>query len=315
MVAVSDGGSVSAAARSLCVTQPVISRSLRAFEIEHGVTVFALSGRRLIPTGAGAVIVDAARDALAAIEVVAQLAHAAGGQPELSIATTPTNGLLLTNALSAIGRNDPTLEIRVSRASDAVDVVRRVEEGEAELGFSEVNAAAAEHRLVERIMGDEEVVLVSPIGTELPATVTWSDVALQPLIMPSTASDRRALILGMATRADGTTPHASLVTEDRTAWVAAAEAGMGSFLSYRRAIERHQRVELRPFEPPQTVPVGFVHRRERISEVASRLIDLVQTSYIDGAPSPRGPLTHGVTPAPPRDLSQKAMRAADQFSS
>jgi DNA-binding transcriptional LysR family regulator len=285
MVAISDRGSVSAAARSLHVTQPVISRSVRAFEVEHGVTVFTLSGRRLIPTKAGADIVEAARDAIAAIDLVGQRARAADGQSELAIATTPTNGLLLTNALSTLGRNDPELEIRVCRASDAVDVVQRVEEGEAELGFSELNPATREHRLVTKLMGDEEVVLVSPIGTELPPAVTWADVAMQPLIMPSTTSDRRALISGMATRAAGTAPHASLVTEDRTAWVAAAEAGMGSFLSYRRAIERHERVEIRPFDPPQTVPVGFVHRRDRISKVASRLIDLVRAAYVDSVSS------------------------------
>ena len=67
LVAVSDFGSVSAAARSLDVTQPVISRSVRAFEVEHGVTVFGLRGSRLVPTEAGKAVVDAARDALAAI--------------------------------------------------------------------------------------------------------------------------------------------------------------------------------------------------------------------------------------------------------
>ena len=50
LVAVSDFGSVSAAARSLGVTQPVISRSVHAFEVEHGVTVFGLSGTRLVIT-------------------------------------------------------------------------------------------------------------------------------------------------------------------------------------------------------------------------------------------------------------------------
>ena len=65
LVAVSDLGSVSAAARSLHVTQPAISRSLRAFEVEHDVTVFTLSGRRLIPTEAGtAVVVQGAPELL-----------------------------------------------------------------------------------------------------------------------------------------------------------------------------------------------------------------------------------------------------------
>jgi DNA-binding transcriptional LysR family regulator len=293
VVAVSDFGSVSAAARSLHVTQPVISRSIRSFEVEHGVTIFALSRRCLVPTEAGAVIVSAARDALAAFDLVGQKAREAGGQSELAIATTPTNGLLLTNALSDLGRDTPNLAIQVCRASGAVDVARRVEEGEAELGFSELNPAIDKHRLVTKPMGEEEVVLVSPIGTDLPMAVSWQDVAMQPLIMPSSTSDRRALIAGMTTSATGTAPHVSLVTEDRTAWVAAAEAGMGSFLSYRRVVERHGRVEIRPFDPPQTVSVGFLHRKDRISKVASRLVGLVQATYanLPHAAQP-GPVSH-----------------------
>src|SRR5271169_3989165 len=70
LIAVSDFGSVSAAARSLGVTQPVVSRSIHAFEDEQGVTVFALSGTRLVVTEAAQEIVHAARDALTAFDAV-----------------------------------------------------------------------------------------------------------------------------------------------------------------------------------------------------------------------------------------------------
>ena len=78
LIAVSDFGSVSAAARSLGVTQPVVSRSIHAFEAEHGVTMFALSGTRLVVTEEGEPIVDAARDALAAFD--ARRTDGAGGE-------------------------------------------------------------------------------------------------------------------------------------------------------------------------------------------------------------------------------------------
>src|SRR5580704_15102220 len=113
LVAGSDFGSVNAAARSLRVTQPVISRSIRSFEVEHRVTVFRLSGRCLVPTEAGLAVVDAARDALAAVDAVVQKARTAGNPAELVIATTPTNGLLLTVALSELGRSEPGLKISV----------------------------------------------------------------------------------------------------------------------------------------------------------------------------------------------------------
>ncbi len=84
----------------------------------------------------------AARDALAAFDAVEQTAQAVRDQRELVIATTPTNGLLLTEALSELHRCEPGLVIRVCRADDADDVLRIVDEGMAEIGFSELTPLA-----------------------------------------------------------------------------------------------------------------------------------------------------------------------------
>ena len=276
LVAVSESGSVSAAARSLGVTQPVISRSVHAFETEHGVTVFGLSGTRLVITEEAQAIVHAARVALAAIDDVARTARAVRDGRDLVIATTPTNGLLLTRALSELRRCEPGLVIRVCRANDADDVVRDVNDGAAELGFSELTPLARDSELTEIPIAELEVVFVSPIGTDLPAEVSWNDVVRQPLIVPPPDSGRRALINEMAMMATGTTPQATVVFEDRGSWVAAAQAGMGSFLSYRCVVTDHERIEIRPFTPPQTVTVGFVHRYLEPSTAAARFIDLAR---------------------------------------
>jgi len=49
---------------------------------------------------------------------------------------------------------------------------------------------------------------------------------------------------------------------------------MGSFLSYRCVVVDHENIELRPFTPPQAVPVGFVHQDRELSAAAKRFIDL-----------------------------------------
>ncbi len=276
LVAVSEFGSVSAAARSVGVTQPVISRSVHAFETEHGVTVFGLSGTRLVITEEARAIVHAARVALAAIDDVARTARAVRNRRDLVIATTPTNGLLLTRALSELRQCEPGLVIRVCRANDADDVLRDVNDGTAELGFSELTPLARNSELAEIPIADLEVVFVSPIGTDLPAEVSWNDVVRQPLIVPPPDSGRRALINEMAMMATGTTPQSTVVFEDRGSWVAAAQAGMGSFLSYRCVVADHERIEIRPFTPPQTVTVGFVHRSLEPTRAAARFIDLAR---------------------------------------
>jgi DNA-binding transcriptional LysR family regulator len=288
LVAVGDAGSVSAAARSLNVTQPVISRSIRAFEFEHDVTVFGRSGRRLVPTEAGMAVVESARRALAAIDDVGHTARAAGDHVPLAIATTPTNGLLLALPLSDLGRCEPTLEIRLCRAGDSDDVLQRVRSGDADIGFGELSSLADDDSLTSTHVADVEVVLVSPIGSDLPAAVSWDDVLAQPLILPPAGSGRRQLFDGKAARAAGRPPHAALVIEDRGSWIAAAQAGMGSFLSYRPVVTGLERVEIRPFEPTHVASVGFIHRVGPVSPAATRLMDLARASYAGSSPIPAG---------------------------
>jgi DNA-binding transcriptional LysR family regulator len=279
LVAVSDLGSVSAAARSLHVGQPAISRAIRSFEVEHGVKVFRLSGRRLVPTEAGTGIVDAARHALDAIEAVEREARAAGGQAELElvIATTPTNGQLLTSALSELGREEPDLEIKVQRAGAHDEVLRMVQERRAEIGFRELHPGV-DLELVAKPLAEMDIVLVSPKDSDLPAAVTWDDVVTQPLILPPSGSGRRQLIDDQITRLARNTPQAALTLEDRGTWVAAAQAGMGSFLSYRCLVTGLEDLEVRSFDPPTLVTVGFVHRAGPLSRPAERLIEIAMES-------------------------------------
>jgi DNA-binding transcriptional LysR family regulator len=281
LVGVSDSGSVSGAARSLGVTQPVISRAIHAFEKEQGVTVFERSGTRLVVSEAAMAIVHAARSALVAFEDVEQTAQAVRSPRELVIATTPTNGLLLTGTLGEIHRCEPGLVIRVRRADDADHVLRLVEEGVAEIGFSELTPLSGESQLTTLLVAQLEIVFVSPLSTDLPAAVTWDDVVRQPLIVPPAGSGRRTLINTMAKAATGTAPEKTIVFEDRGSWLAGAQAGMGSFLSYRCLVADHERVEIRPFTPMQTVPVGFLLPELALSVAASRFVELARATYAD----------------------------------
>jgi DNA-binding transcriptional LysR family regulator len=278
LVAVVDNGSVSAAARSLHVSQPVISRSLRAFELEHRTKLFERSGRRLIPTQAGTAVAASARLALAAIESVSDTARVERAQSELAIATTPTNGALLAPALAELSRCQPKLAVRVSRASDTDELHHIVETGSAELCFGDVLHLAEESTLTTEPVTEVEVVFVSPVGSHLPAAVSWDDVARERLVLPPLGSGRRHDIDGVVSSSANATPQASLVTEERTSWIAAAQAGIGSFLCYRPVADRMIGIEIRPFEPRLRVPVGFLRRSGPISSAAAQLLDLARSS-------------------------------------
>ena len=99
---------------------------------------------------------------------------------------------------------------------------------------------------------------------------------LQTLILPPASSGRRQLIDEVAAPACGSHPQASLVIEERSSWVAASQAGMGSFLSYRPVVARLEHVEIRSFQPMRTAMVGFVHRAGPVSAAAAELIRTAQ---------------------------------------
>ena len=76
--------SVTRAADRLNVTQSAVSHQLREIEEQLGTSIFIRSGRRMLPTAAGRLIVDAADDVLATIgrveAKIEQLARHAGGE-------------------------------------------------------------------------------------------------------------------------------------------------------------------------------------------------------------------------------------------
>src|ERR687897_791261 len=76
--------SVTRAADRLNVTQSAVSHQLREIQDRLGTPIFIRSGRRMLPTAAGRLLVDAADDVLATIgrveAKIEQLARHAGGE-------------------------------------------------------------------------------------------------------------------------------------------------------------------------------------------------------------------------------------------
>jgi DNA-binding transcriptional LysR family regulator len=180
--------------------------------------------------------------------------------------------------LSELGRTEPGLEINVQRARDADEVLRMVKDRRAEIGFRDLMPGGDDIELISIPLAEMDIVLVSPRDSGLPVTVSWDDVVQQPLILPPAGSGRRQLIDDQIARSAGTTPQVALITEDRGSWVAAAQAGMGSFLSYGCLVAGLEGVEVRPFDPPQKVIVGFVHRAGAVSRPAARFMELALES-------------------------------------
>jgi DNA-binding transcriptional LysR family regulator len=274
LVSVADSGSVSAAARELRVSQPVISRALRDLEREFDVELFQRNGRSLAITKAGTTVVDSARVALDAIDDVAVSARRAAAGSELVVVTTPTNGSLLSSVITSFAKQYPQTAVRLRRANDMDEVAHMVATRAAELGFGEIDNPADGETLQREPLWNASVVVVSPMDADLPAAVPLASLAASQLVLPPPGSGRRKRIDELLTTPSGRPPAPAFETDERSAWVSCAQGGIGSFLSFEAAANNLDNVALRPLDPPIEIAVGFVYRRGDTSTESDALRDL-----------------------------------------
>ena len=128
-------GSFSAAARELGYTQSAVSQHIAALEADLGV---ALLGRRpVVPTEAGARLLDHAAPLLARLAAARADVVRVGRTPAARLtvaATAPAFGVRAAAALARVRAAAPRTEVAV-RLLDRAAVVRGVAEGEVDIGL------------------------------------------------------------------------------------------------------------------------------------------------------------------------------------
>jgi LysR family transcriptional regulator, glycine cleavage system transcriptional activator len=93
LAALSQHGTVSAAAISLHLTQSAVSKQLRGIEVIAGMPLFKRTNHGLVPTDAGNIYIEQARVALGALETAAvRVAGLRGSQPAIRIHVLPILG-------------------------------------------------------------------------------------------------------------------------------------------------------------------------------------------------------------------------------
>lgn len=127
-LATANEGSLTAAARSLGLTQPTLSRQISALEEEIGLMLFERVGRGLVLTAAGREIHLHMREMGAAADRVAlaALGQAQSIEGEVRItASDVMSAVLLPRAVSKIKTLAPNLVIDIIAANDIRDLMRR----------------------------------------------------------------------------------------------------------------------------------------------------------------------------------------------
>ncbi|WP_052370522.1 LysR substrate-binding domain-containing protein [Chromobacterium haemolyticum] len=114
LAAVADQGSINAAARALCVSQPAITKALRELEMEQGVPLLLRSAQGAALTDAGQLLLGYARLVIRELERAQQEMERLrfGRERSLRIGMTPLAGLeLLPAAFLAFRRFHPDVQV------------------------------------------------------------------------------------------------------------------------------------------------------------------------------------------------------------
>ncbi|MFD1810672.1 LysR family transcriptional regulator [Rhodococcus gannanensis] len=167
-LAVSDEGSISAAARSLRLSQPSVSQAIQELESELECQLF-VRGRGMTLTSGGRALIGPARAALRALDAArwaaASITELRSGDLDIGsvvhLAVDPLVGLLADYRV-----RHPGIRIRVSSVGAGSRGFDALSRGDIEILLGEYPPPATGYQVTP--MGHREVMVVCPPGTPLP---------------------------------------------------------------------------------------------------------------------------------------------------
>lgn len=204
--AVAAEANVTRAAGRLHLSQSAVSHQLLDLERDLGARLFDRVGKKMVPTAAGARLVDAASRLLAELSGIERdvLGMREGARVPLRVASSCyTSYHWLPTALTRFGREHPRVDIAV-----VLDATRRVEEALAndEVDLAIVNEAPRDEAWAKLpIVTSEFVALVSPkhpaVADQRKKTpsLRWSDLRGRTILVPD-ISDKLLARLESAVR-------------------------------------------------------------------------------------------------------------------
>lgn len=154
-LAVVEGGSLSAAAKSIGATQPTLSRHIRELETALGVILFTRSAQGLDPTNAALGLVEDARVMGAAAEALNLKAQGRSQQLFGTVRITASvivGNLMLPPILAALRQAEPSIQLEIVASDTNQNLLRR----DADIAIR--MADPTQNALIARRLGD------TPIG-------------------------------------------------------------------------------------------------------------------------------------------------------
>ncbi|HUN48152.1 MAG TPA: LysR family transcriptional regulator [Stellaceae bacterium] len=272
-IAAMESGSVSAAARSLKLTQPAASLQLRELERLLGARLFDRARGRLIPTPAGAALLAPARRAQAAVEdaVEAVAGHRAGEAGRLRVGTGATACIyLLPTPLAAVRRRMPGLAITVATGNTR-EILERVEAGDLDIAIVTLPIPESRTLARTRILVDPQLALLPKAMAPAGRGIEAAAIARLPLILYEAGGVTRAITDAWFRRA-GLTLEPIMELGSVEAIKVLVGSGLGAAILPRLALQEAVPGTLvRPLRPPLARDLALVLRKEKVRDRGLRL--------------------------------------------
>lgn len=228
---------VSRAAKHLHLSQPAVTKQVRALEQTLGVKLLERTARGVRLTAAGELVRDYARRSAALLdECQASLAElAVGERGRITIGAGVTTSMFqLPGWLRSYRRQWPRVDLRV-RTGSSREIAELVREREVDCGF--VTSEIRQRALSVRRLYSEEIVLVAAPSLQLPARPVLDSV---PLIMfPEHSGFRRFLERSLA--AAGLHARVKMEIDSVEATKALLSIGLGAAFLPAVAVQRELR--------------------------------------------------------------------------
>jgi LysR family transcriptional regulator, cyn operon transcriptional activator len=265
-VATADVGTMTGAAASLHVTQPALTRALRALESELGVALLARSGRRIEITDDGRRVLEVARRVLRDVDSLIGMRE----QSTRVCATATQARELCTGAISRLKELAPHIVVTIETADSAAEVAERVAAGGAELGVCDVPVEAALHCTV---LGTQELSLVHPKEWDLPDPLPFARLDGMKIIGPP-VTDRRRNEMQSSFTSQGITPNIVVSTDQRDLVIPLVIEGVGATFVWPATARDARRLGacVVGLDPPIRRDVGVLRRPGRLTAGARQVL-------------------------------------------
>lgn len=264
-----DTGSISAAARSLHVTQPAATQQLRELERGLGLRLLERAHGRVVATAAGEALLAAARRAQDAVDDIVAAARRlrTGDAGRVRLGTGATACIhLLPPVLAAIKRRMPGVEVIVATANTP-EILERLEAGALDIALVTSPVRLSRSLVKTRIAIDPLVALIpETLAAKTGAAVRAAELARLPLVLYEAGGGTRQIMDAWFRRAR-VVPTPIMELDNVEAIKVLVASGLGASIVPALAVkDRLRGAVIRPLRPASSRELAYVLRKEKVMD-------------------------------------------------